>query len=91
VVLVASRAALQVFAHPGQTRVGVRAGQLEFDVLVEELEALLAADLGVARPQQPRDEFPVSVVRATLHLPCFSARGTERRHSAVWPNERWPS
>jgi hypothetical protein len=44
VILVAGGAALEVGAHPGHAGVGVLAGELEVDVLVEQLEALLAAD-----------------------------------------------
>src|SRR6185436_9883369 len=45
VVLAAGGAALEVRAHPGHPGLGVLTGELELDVLVEALEALLAADL----------------------------------------------
>ena len=46
VVLLAARgAAFEVVAHPRDATVGVRALQLQLDVPVEQLEALLAADL----------------------------------------------
>jgi hypothetical protein len=38
VVLTTGRAALQVLADPAQARVGVVAGKLDVDVLVEEFE-----------------------------------------------------
>ena len=44
-ILVAGRAAREVLAHPGQARVGVRSRQLQLDVLVQQLEALLAGEL----------------------------------------------
>jgi hypothetical protein len=71
VVLMASGAALQVLAHPRQAPVRVLAGELEVNILVEQLEALLATDLGTARPQQPRDQFSVSVVRAHALAPVW--------------------
>ena len=52
VVLVAGRAALQVLAHPGHRASASAPAQLELDVLVEQLEALLAADLGAGRAEQ---------------------------------------
>jgi hypothetical protein len=59
VILVAGGTALEVSAHAGQAGVGVLAGQLELDVLVEELEALLAADLGIGRSDQSGDQLSV--------------------------------
>jgi hypothetical protein len=50
VIVVASGAALQVLTHARQAAVGVYACELELDVLVEELEALVACDL---RPTGP--------------------------------------
>jgi hypothetical protein len=57
VVLVAGRAALEVSAHAGEASVGILARDLEVYVLVEQLEALLAADLGLGRPQQTCEEL----------------------------------
>ena len=51
VLLAAGRAALEVGAQSGNRRVGVVAGELELDVAVELVEALVAADL---RPAGPR-------------------------------------
>ena len=62
----ASQAALQVLAHPRQAAVRVLAGELEVNVLVDQLEPLLATNPRAARPQQPRDQFSVSVARAHL-------------------------
>ncbi len=44
-ILVAGRATLEVCPHAGQRRVGVRSGDFEIDVLIDQLEALLAGDL----------------------------------------------
>ena len=54
VVLLAGRAALEVGAHAGHGRVGVRAGQRELDVAVELLEALLAGQLGSGGAEESR-------------------------------------
>src|SRR3954451_6727934 len=69
VVLVAGRAALQVGLHAGQHGVGVRAGELELDVLVEQLEARFAADLGVGGAQQLGDQLAGLMVGAHVRLP----------------------
>ena len=37
---------------PGNRRVGVRAAQLQLDVAIELLEALLAAELGSGGPEK---------------------------------------
>ena len=56
-ILVAGRAALEVGAHPRQPLIGVRPVELELDVLVEQFEALLASDLGLAGPEQSVQEL----------------------------------
>src|SRR5215210_917455 len=61
VVLVAGRAALQVGAQPWNPLVGRLALELELDVLVEPLEALVAENLRLGRSQQPLEGFVVHV------------------------------
>ncbi len=51
-VLAAGRAAGEVLAHPRHGGVGVAAGELELDVAVELLEALLAGELVLCRAEQ---------------------------------------
>jgi hypothetical protein len=50
VILVTGPTSLQVLAHSRQAAVGVLTGELQVDVLVEELKALLARHL---RPDGP--------------------------------------
>ena len=69
-VLAAGGAALQVLAQPGQPRIGVLAGELEVDVLVEQLEALLAADLRARRVREARQDGSRFVFVVIVHLPC---------------------
>src|SRR5207245_7781545 len=57
VLLAAGGATSEVRAQAGHRRVGVAAGELELDVLVELLEALLAANLVACRPQQPAERL----------------------------------
>src|SRR5262245_60541598 len=64
VVLGAGRAALQMLAHTGQARVGVLTRELQLDVLVEQLEAVLAGHLVSGRPQKPGDQVATLVVCA---------------------------
>src|SRR4051794_19653068 len=52
VLFAARRAALEVLAHAGDLRVGVLAVELELDVLVEQLEAFVAADLRALGAEQ---------------------------------------
>jgi hypothetical protein len=51
-VLTARRAALEVCAHAGNFRVGIGSAQLELDVAIQLLKALLAADLRPGWPQE---------------------------------------
>src|SRR3712207_2079503 len=53
VLLAAGRAADQMGPQAGDRGVGVGARELELDVAVELLEALVAADLGLGRAEQP--------------------------------------
>jgi hypothetical protein len=46
VILIAGRAAVEMGPHARHPRLGVLAGELEVDVAVEFVEALLAAQLG---------------------------------------------
>jgi hypothetical protein len=55
VIFMARRAPYEVRRHAGEMRVGVLAGDLEVDVLVQKLEALLARHLGARRAEQPGD------------------------------------
>jgi hypothetical protein len=50
VLLAAGRAAIQMGPQAGDRSLSVSAGQLELDELVQPVEALVAADLSVARP-----------------------------------------
>src|SRR3954452_11688808 len=61
VVLAAGGAPVQVRAHAGNGQLGVAPGQLELDVAVEVLEALLAAELVAGGPEQAVDD-PVVVL-----------------------------
>ena len=64
VVFRAGGAALEVGAHARDRRVGVGAGELELDVAVELLEALLAAELRAAGAGQAREQtFSIAVGR----------------------------
>jgi len=49
--------------------VGVRAGDLEVDVLVEQLEAFLAADLGPLRSEESADQLAPVVVGRHVEPP----------------------
>ena len=52
-LLAAGGAACEVRAQAGERRVGVLTGELELDVAIELVEALVAADLRLRRPEQP--------------------------------------
>src|SRR5947209_7171692 len=56
VFLRARRTPAKVFPHSGNALIRVGAGKLVLDVDVEQLEALLAGQLGTARTQQPVDD-----------------------------------
>src|SRR3954468_10415966 len=71
VILAAGRAAFEMRAHPGEELVGVIAGQLEVDVLVQQLEALVAADLGPIGAEQAGEQ--VAGVGRHVGLPSESA------------------
>src|SRR5215207_3122812 len=55
VLLATGRAPVEMGTHAGERLVDVGAGELELDVGVEPVEALLAADLGPGRAQQGVD------------------------------------
>ena len=57
VLLAAGGAAGEVGAQPGNGRVGVGARELELDVPVELVEALVAADLGRGRAEQAAESL----------------------------------
>src|SRR5215218_2224272 len=71
VVLVARGTALKMRAHARKAGVGVLAGELEVDVLVEQLEASIAADLRLIRAEQPGDEIPLRAVCAHFRAPVW--------------------
>jgi hypothetical protein len=54
VVLVACRAALEMRAHARDPLLGGRSGELELNVVVELLAALLAGQLRARRAEEPR-------------------------------------
>jgi len=56
VVLVAGRASSEMCPHPRYQRRSVGARALQFDVAVELIETLLAAQLGAGRARQPREQ-----------------------------------
>jgi hypothetical protein len=58
-------------AHSGEPGVCVLAGELEFDVLVEQLEAALAGDLGICGAEQPGDSVSVRAVCAHFRTPVW--------------------
>src|SRR4051812_22628038 len=77
VLLAASRAADQVLSHAGNAHIGVHAGQLELHVLVDQVEAGIAAGLVAARAQ---DAFEV-VHRASPGPAADSSSRSLRRAS----------
>jgi hypothetical protein len=62
VILAARRTAIEVCSQPGKVSIGVGAGDLEVDVLVEQLETLLARDLETRRAQHPLQGFIAFVI-----------------------------
>src|SRR5262245_33022993 len=70
VLLAAGRAAGEMSAQPRDRRVGVCAGELQLDVAVELLEALVAADLRLGRPEQPPERL--LQLRSLRHVPSSS-------------------
>jgi hypothetical protein len=61
-ILAARRTAIEVCSQPGKVGVGVGAGDLEVDVLVEQLETLLARDLESRRAQHPLQSITAFVI-----------------------------
>src|SRR5581483_7745927 len=74
VLLGAGRATGEVGAHAGHRLVGGGTVELELDVLVEPLEALVAAELGLAGPEQARQD----VTHAASPLSARWARSLRR-------------
>src|SRR5262245_12093287 len=74
VLLAAGRAALEVRMQPGGGRVRICTCDLELDVLVEACEALVAADLGLSRP----DEAPERLLQISAFVHVSSSE------SHVW-------
>jgi hypothetical protein len=62
VILAARRASIEVGAQAGKVRVGIGPCELEVDVLVEQLEALLAGHLESGRTEHSLESFVVPVV-----------------------------
>ena len=79
-LLAAGGAALQVGAHAGERRVDVGARELELDVGVEPVEALLAADLR-ARPGP--EQRASMIVRSISRIPSRCARSLRRASCSV--------
>ena len=77
---------------PGIDGVGVMAGELQLDVTVEQCEALLAADLRPAGPEEPLERFcdvrtvhqrVLSNQSGAMPLPVRSARSLRRASCRV--------
>src|SRR4051794_41577924 len=79
VLLAAGGAARQVRCHPWDPLVGGCADQLELDVDVERLEALVAAELGRGRAQQAREGLIGGVL---VHRPSFQPASIAKPRSA---------
>jgi hypothetical protein len=77
VLLSAGGAALEVRAHAGDRAVRVAAGELQVDVLVEEVEAVVAADLGPVGAEQP------DAVIAGHRVPSTASRSLRRASCSV--------
>src|SRR5436190_14254377 len=75
VLLAAGRAAFEVRAHAGDEAVDVGAGELELDVEVELLEALIAPELRSRRAEQPARELNGLWV-SPLHHAALLSRAT---------------
>ena len=80
-VLAAGRAADQVGAHAGHPCVGVRTAQLQFDVAVEVLEALLASELRLGGAQKALQKTLVLVFVRVVHrfTPLASGSSSNRK------------
>src|SRR5262245_27553180 len=80
VVLAAGRAAGEVGAHPGHLALGLAAGELGLDVLVEAVEAVLAAELGPLGAEHPVDQRSVHGAAPR----SWSASAARSRRRASW-------
>ena len=83
-ILVAGGAAREVLAYPRQTRVGVRSRQLQLDVLVQRLEALLAGDVRAFMPASSSTNLYAQVVKrlAPRNVSSFARIGTRASSAA---------
>ena len=81
-LLAAGRAAGQMGAQARDRRIGVRTGELQLDVSVELLEALVAADLRPSRAEEP-SECRVHV--RSLHQLASSSVSSDSPSSSRWP------
>src|SRR5438552_16603801 len=69
VVIVAGRASLEVRSHSWNRLVGIGAGQLQLDIAIQLLEALLAAELGPLRAKQGAQHLVVLMPRHASSFP----------------------
>src|SRR6478736_9086649 len=82
VLLPAGRAALEMCAKPGDRRIRIGAGCLELDVAIELVEAGIATDLRLGRPEHAREHV---LHVAILHQSSSHAPSTARPHSSRCP------
>src|SRR5436305_637456 len=84
VLLAARRASVQVCPHTGNRRIGICAGELQLDIVVELLEALLAAQLGARWPEQTLQECFDGCVRWLGHrFPPLAPKPREKPSAAT--------
>jgi hypothetical protein len=82
VVFVAGRAAFEVRAHTGDVFVGGCAGELELDIVVELVEALLASQLRSWGAEESREELLIRVVGLGHEMSSVSAAPRPRADNA---------
>src|SRR5579872_664167 len=70
VILATGRAALEVRAHARNRRVGIAAVELELDVAIELLEALIAAELRACGTGEARDQAISIAAGGSCHSGC---------------------
>src|SRR4051794_6469909 len=83
VVLAAGRAARQMRRHARHPRIGRRPAELELDVRVELLEALVAAQLGRGRAERAREELVMAVLVHRLPSSQLASISKPRSASAA--------
>src|SRR4051794_37953294 len=83
VVLRAGGTALEMGGHPGNYRVRVASVHLELDVAVEQLEAPLAAHLGLGGAQEAPDHFIGPIGGHIVTSVSLSAARSLRRASWI--------